>query len=892
MMPQDPQSRWRRISSYLDEALELDESGREHWLKQLEADDPHISLTVRSLLQEGKRAARIPLLNELDGFAALAHGNLTGQRLGAYTLESVLGHGGSGTVWLAHRSDGRYEGRAAVKLLSAAMLGRPSEQRFVREGTLLARLRHPHIAQLIDAGVVAGQPYLVLEYVGGQHIDRYARAQTLDVEACVRLFLDVLAAVAYAHRHLIVHRDLKPSNILVTAEGSVKLLDFGVAALLDPNAVQLTREMGPGLTPEYAAPEQLLGREVTTATDVYALGLVLYQLLAHRHPFDPAAKSVAELTRATLEQEAPSLARVADPRRAARLRGDLEKIVAKALRKEPAERYTNAESFAQDLHHFLAHEPVAARPAGPRYRAAKFVRRHRAGVAIAALVTAALAATSITTTVQMLEAHHERNRALFEAKRAEYQSRFAYQLIANVGEKGQPVTVPQLLERGIQVLERNYSDDPRFVVGSLLNISGRYMDLGDTHGEHAALVKAEEVASRLGDPDLIAQVQCSTVETELALGQPGRAAERMQNGLANLAKVSDPSLQRRTECGLAQARLLWSQGHLEDAIRSAAGVGRTLEVAGSTGHPEYNTAVSMLVIMLGEAGRNREALDWNHRLIVAIGRTEGTHTLHMIGALHNQAAMLADGGDLRGALDAERSLVQGIVSQQGVQAVPAALLNLLGFYQVRVEETGDGLAWLDRAVESAASRANRPAEIGALLSRARSQALLGHVPQAQTDLAAAERLAGPDPQDNEDALRIVRQVRAQWLLAENPAAALELIDSLLTELDYPQHRTGRRLATLLIMRAQARLALKRTSEALSDAAGALAVAESQAVVADQGVYVGEALLTLARAQRASGDPASALRSAQRAEQALSAGLGRDHSETRAAAAFVAEMPKQ
>ncbi|HUN73349.1 MAG TPA: protein kinase [Steroidobacteraceae bacterium] len=889
MMPQDLQRRWPQISSYLDRALDLDESARERWLDELQRSEPEICVTVRSLLGDAARAARMPLLNEIDGFAALAHGNLAGQRLGAYTLDSVLGHGGTGTVWLGHRSDGRYEGRVAVKLLNAALLGRPSEQRFVREGTVLARLRHPHIAQLIDAGVIAGQPYLILEYVDGRQIDRYAQARALGVEACIRLFLDVLAAVAHAHTHLIVHRDLKPSNILVTAEGSVKLLDFGIAALLDPNAVQLTRETGAGLTPAYAAPEQLLGQQVTTATDVYALGLVLYQLLAQRHPFDPASRSVAEMTRATLEQEPPALAQTAGARLSGRLRADLQNIVAKSLRKEPSERYANAEGFARDLRHLLADEPVAARSAGAGYRAAKFMRRHRAGVALAALVTAALAGTSITTTVQMLEAHHQRDRALLEAKRAEYQSRFAYQLMADVGDKGEPVTMQQLLDRGVQVLERNYADDPRFIIDSLVNISGRYMDLGATQAEHAALVKAEQLARQLNDADLIAYVQCSAVETELALGQPVRAAERMQDGLANLARVHAPSLDRRAECALAQARVLWSQGDLAGAIRVASDTARMLEVANSRMAPEYDTAASMLVIMLGQDGRNREALDWNRQLIAAIGRSEGDHTLRMNGALHNQAAMLAEGGDLRGALEVQRKLVQGIVAQQGVQSVPAAMLNKLGFYQVRVEETGEGLTWLDRAVAAAAAHGNQPAEIGALLNRASAQALLGHAPQARADLADAERLARPEPQDNRDALRAIRMVRAQLLLAENPAAALELIDPLLAELDYPRQRTARRLAPLLTLKAQALLALNRRAEALATAGQGLEVAESQAEAADRSAYVGEALMTLARVQRASGDRVSALRSAQRAERALSASLRGDHSETRAAAALAATL---
>src|SRR5688572_11418185 len=349
-MATEQQEKWREISRYLDEAFDLDEVARAAWLDQLDLQAPTIAPAVRALVAEKEQLAQTPLLLETPPVAFHRMG-LAGQQLGAYTLDSVLGHGGMGTVWLAHRSDGRYEGRVAVKLLNSALLGRPAEQRFVREGSVLAKLRHPNIAQLVDAGVApSGQPYLVLEYVEGERIDRYAEERNLDLEARVRLFLDVLAAVAHAHSHLVVHRDIKPTNILVTPQGVVKLLDFGVAALLGPDDSSLTREADAGLTPEYAAPEQLLRQPVTTATDVYALGLVLFVLLAGKHPLGAEGKSIPEIARATLDQDAPRPSDLAaDPLRGHALRGDLDNIVGKALRKDPEERYSSAETLAADL---------------------------------------------------------------------------------------------------------------------------------------------------------------------------------------------------------------------------------------------------------------------------------------------------------------------------------------------------------------------------------------------------------------------------------------------------------------------------------------------------------------------------------------------------------------
>ena len=255
--------RWRALSPYLDQALELTVDERDPWLASLRRAQPALAADLESLLDERETLDRVGFL-EGAAVAIEPHPSLAGLRVGAYTLVSPIGSGGMGTVWLAERSDGRFTRNAAVKLLNASLIGRTGEDRFTHEGSLLARLTHPHIAHLIDAGVTPmGQPYLVLELVEGEHIDRYCARRALDVESRVRLFIDVLEAVAHAHANLIVHRDIKPSNVLVRDDGVVKLLDFGIAKLLengnDAAAPAFTAEGGRALTPEYAAPEQLTG---------------------------------------------------------------------------------------------------------------------------------------------------------------------------------------------------------------------------------------------------------------------------------------------------------------------------------------------------------------------------------------------------------------------------------------------------------------------------------------------------------------------------------------------------------------------------------------------------------------------------------------------------------
>ena len=276
-----------------------------------------------------------------------------GERIGAYTVTGLIARGGMGSVWRAARADGRFEGEVAIKFVHLQG-GAPALRRFEMEGGFLARLTHPHIARLLDAGVSAqGRPYLVLEFVDGEPIDVFAERERVPIAARIGLFLDVLSAVQHAHAHLVVHRDIKPTNVLVTRAGDVKLLDFGVAKLVDAGeraaGPGVTRELGLALTPEYAAPEQFLGQPITTATDVYSLGLLLYRLLSGRHAREAVGSgSQALLNLATGPDPGKPSEAVTGPARKA-LRGDLDNIVAKATAREPAHRYAAVADLAADL---------------------------------------------------------------------------------------------------------------------------------------------------------------------------------------------------------------------------------------------------------------------------------------------------------------------------------------------------------------------------------------------------------------------------------------------------------------------------------------------------------------------------------------------------------------
>jgi serine/threonine protein kinase len=336
--------RWLVLEPFVDRALELTGEERANWLAELRAELPDIAVELESFLSGEVAADRRGFLSEpLD----VKH---EGFVLGPYRLERPIGQGGMGSVWLARHADSQDEARVALKLLNLSLANPTVQERFRREGSLLARLTHPGIARLLDAGVSQdGRPYLVLEYVDGERIDQFVRTRALAVDERIRLMIQVLAAVDHAHAKLIVHRDLKPSNILVTREGAVKLLDFGIAKLLGDGGraerTELTVKGGRVLTPEFAAPEQVRGEPVTTRTDIYALGVVLYVLLSGRHPTSHENATPAEALESLFEVEPARLGL-----------GDLDDIVDRALRKAPADRYQSVAEFAADLQRTLGVE--------------------------------------------------------------------------------------------------------------------------------------------------------------------------------------------------------------------------------------------------------------------------------------------------------------------------------------------------------------------------------------------------------------------------------------------------------------------------------------------------------------------------------------------------------
>ncbi|HET8877187.1 MAG TPA: serine/threonine-protein kinase [Casimicrobiaceae bacterium] len=552
-------AQWRALSVLLDEALELEPTGRRAWLDALSGEARGFQPMLADLLVRTEAGAEM-FLDTLPRIAApdRTPAFFAGGRVGPYRLLRRLGRGGMGEVWLSERADGVLKRPVALKLPLLATNPDILAERFAREREILASLAHAHIARLYDAGFdIEGQPYLALEYIDGIPLTHYADVHRLGVLARLRLFDQVLDAVAHAHASLVLHRDLKPSNILVTPAGDVKLLDFGIAKLLQSGAAEdsaLTRISGQALTPDYASPEQITGGPLTTAADVYGLGVVLYELLTGKRPYRLKRGSPAELEEAIafVDPAAPSRARIVDAAAAQRattvhrlrrtLSGDLDTIVLKALRKRPDERYAGARALAEDLERYRDGAPVLARPTSVSYRTAKWMKRHRAGVALGSVVAATLlGATGI--------ALHQARVASIEAQRAEASNDFLMGLFQHAarnnpgGAAAADTTLRQLLAIGSRKVldDSRASPELQLDVSALLARLNLEVDLVDTAERltERSLVLARKLHGENSLP--VAQVLAQHADNLYRSGRYAEAIEASRQVLAHVDRARAPA---------------------------------------------------------------------------------------------------------------------------------------------------------------------------------------------------------------------------------------------------------------------------------------------------------------------------------------------------------------
>jgi len=877
---------WRQVSPYLDQALELDSSAREPWLADLDKLLPKIASELRELLNV---QTAVGSCGFLERSLLCSDDLLIGKTIGAYTIDRLLGRGGMGSVWLGHRSDEKFEGKAAVKLLERRGLGPLAVTQIRHEANLLARLSHSHIARLFDAGVREnGQPYLILEYVEGEPIDQYCRTYALPLAKRLSLILDVLDAAAYAQGQLIVHGDLKPSNVLVTHDGTVKLVDFGVASLrTDTYAAPLQNSpVGPkALTPGYAAPEQVRGEPLSTAADVYSLGVLLHVLVTGQHPFGANASTGTELVRATLTDDPPSASmQITDAIEQRRVRGDLDAIIARALDRDPARRYSTAADLAADIRRYLGNFPVHARRATRAYAARKFAQRHSGGVVSALLTLIVLISAVAITAWQMVEARHQRDFARRQLARAESLNELMSYVLTDAAPAGKPFTVNELLSRAAHVLERQRTNDADRA--ALLTSIGRQYD---TQDEESAALKylgdAYQISRSVTDPSVRAGAACAFASMLAKHDNSTRSEALFEEGLKELPDNSEFALDR-SSCWLSGNKIAMDRGdsplsieRTQSAIRALAQVPFDHELADLRAEADLAEAYR-------DAGRYREAAAAFEQLwprLVAQGRddtaTAGTW-------LNNWGLTLAQMGRpfeaeklLRHSMNIHRAdAFDDAVSPMLMTNYAQQLLDLGRFQEAR--------DYAERALEIA-KRAGDGVVINQTLLR------LARIYRAQHDFSRSlakldevePRLRGSLPAGHY-AFAALASERSQTLeLQGETAPALELANTAIRicqEISRQGKACAQYLPKFLWHRASVETALKQFAPAESDARQALRLLLQQGRPGEFSQSTGEAYLALARCLTAEGRGAEGRAMAQHAADQLKMSIGVDHPDTRSA----------
>jgi len=656
---------WLRLSTLFDTVVDLPPAQRESYIASACAGDADLEQRLRRMLAADAQAETDAFLGSPMLPADLHAWNIDegeyepgSRRFGAYRLIRLVGAGGMGEVHLAERSDGQFEQRVALKLLPQPTPG--LIQRFRQERQILARLEHPNIARLLDGGVgEANVPYFAMEYVEGVPIDRFVVQNQLGVAATLRLFLAVCDAVQYAHRNLVVHRDIKPSNILVGTSGAPKLLDFGIAKVLQATDGHATRTNARAFTPDYAAPEQILGEPVTTATDVYALGVVLYELLTGARPYKIKRDVLPEQAILASAAIAPSAAlardKSADNARRRLVRGDLDTIVLHAIAKEPERRYATVEAFANDIRRHLGGLPIAVRGESTWYRVRKFARRNRAGALAAAVAALALIAATAVSLRQARIATEQAARAEQKSRTAEAVKDYLLSVFASANPyntDGKVVTARDLLEGGLDQVDKKLAGQPQVQAEIYAGFVETFLQLGNYDLGKRAGEKALEKYRQFLHSDAL---EILKVETNLAQvdfyrthfdGLVARFEGLLARAGTRAGGFSSVRADVLTLLGMTQYRL----GHYEESVRSSNAAIAELRSAHATDY-DYEIGIVLYNIYLARMaeGRYAEAAALISEFVIQDRLLVGPHHPGLFTDVTAISRLLQDAGRLREA---------------------------------------------------------------------------------------------------------------------------------------------------------------------------------------------------------------------------------------------------
>jgi serine/threonine-protein kinase len=887
-----PADRFGRVGAIFDAALDLSVDEQVAYVEQACAGDAELRDEVLGLLRAYTDSAdfldtpalqfAMPLLAEDDVLRPAAPRGP--ERVGSFRIVGVLGRGGMGEVLLAERDDGQFEQRVAIKLIQRGAAG--LVRRFLDERRILARLEHPGIARLVDGGITDdGLPYFAMELVDGQPIDRYCDEHQLDIAQRLTLFQAVCDAVSYAHQHLVVHRDLKPSNILVTRDGQVKLLDFGIAKVLDTAGAgeDVTRTGVYVMTPEFAAPEQARGEAVSTVTDVYALGVLLYVLLTGTRPYEMHGKSPVEIERIICDTEPrkPSAtfdtmssdhsvverahARSSAPDRMRRLlRGDLDAIVLEAMRKEPARRYPSVAALHADIERLRAGLPVRARPAGSAYHLRKFVRRNRTVVAASAVTSLALVGATAFSTAQMREAQVQRDAAIQEAQRQRALSDVQTVLAGDArGPDGTPLTASERIALAETLLTRQFSAQPWLVAEVSAELANRLFELGDRVAQRALLRRTAELSVAADLPAQLAMTHCQRAHSLTWDLQIDSARASITDALAALARPGAGTDIVASTCLDAEGLVLLGEGKSDSAlVVLSSAVERWQRVPNTTGNLG---TLNNLASALRAVGRTREASQHQRHIVAALDSIGYRGTDILPNATSYLTSALFELGELAAVDSLMRALIHNQETVHG--SYSSAVLNFLaGLAKLRLGDVDSADVWFTRAMRDTTEGAG---------------GLTGWLPPALTQLRIEQGRLGEAraafaqlPTGT-----VIRRANRAWFGAwiryagGDTRGAAALLEDSLGVLRGDKSAPPPVLAMPYVTAAEWRLAAGDARGADSLALLGRAAAAVDSLALQRSAYVGRAELVHARAQLALGDHAAAQQAAERAVVVLGHGYG-------------------
>jgi serine/threonine protein kinase/tetratricopeptide (TPR) repeat protein len=909
---------WPALSQLLDRMLDLPADEREQWIERLAGAEALWAPRLRELLHGATRCERGSWLDTLPKFDTsadslaqpLVPGDIDceppGAEIGPYRLIRLLGRGGMGSVWYAERSDGLVRRGIALKLPRGLNADEVLAGRFAREREILAGLVHPHIARLYDAGIAAdGQPYLALEYVEGESLDDYCDSRSLDLSARIKLFRQVLDAVQYAHSRLVIHRDLKPNNILVTADGEARLLDFGVAKLLDSDAgeaPELTRMGGPGMTLKYASPEQVMGEIVSTATDVYSLGVLLFELAvgAPLYRLKRDSRSALEdailagdirLPSSAVTESAATVRSTTAKKLRRALKGDLDAILLKMLHRQPEQRYVTVAAVTEDLVRFAEGRTVQAHRSSRWYWLRKFIARNRLMVSSAALAGLALLVGASLAIWQGGEARRqaqlanaERNRAQAAAQHREAVDEFMSDLLLDAGRTGKPISIETLITRADELSAREFEREPE-ARAAVLSTVGQFA--WDFNGVNKALPYFDQAYLLIAgseDEALRAHIVCTRAQMRGALGEIADAQRTLH------ALIDDPksSAAAKSECLGNLSRL--------DAVRYD---GAAAEDAASRALEEWQASLNHSTL------RRLELLSYLAEAQVLNGKPAAAdrgyaYVMQELERLGRARSALGDdvrndrrsaarySGDLKLALEQTEAAIERFKEDAPDRPPPALWMYHRSLALADLGRYIEALDGFEHLAPFAASQ-DRVTQQRAELDEAAVLAKLGRMQEAERHYRIGVAIAGAGVAGQIPMVDIAALLtRAKLdLQAGRFASARQSLTSVLQAASVGAVS----LANARRLRALADLGAGNLDEALDDARTAVALRVKQQGDRPFSAWVGEAKLVLGQVWQAKGDVRQAQEAYAGAVTQLTGTVGAEHPELQQANALLAALLK-